>query len=76
MGAPKKLFRSQFSGNDQEKVKKYKIYNYKLNKVKEFAKNNYFKAQFDFHKNNLKTTWKLIGMLVHKNGGSRPIIKG
>ena len=33
---------------------------------KELAKENYLRRQFDLHKNNLKTTWKLIGMLINR----------
>ena len=39
------------------------------------AKKNYFRTQFDWHKNNLKTTWKLIGVLVNKKSNSQVTIK-
>ena len=60
------LFKTHFLSYNQEKVRKYKVYNNKLNKIKELAKKTYLKTQFDLHKNNLKTTWKLIGMLINK----------
>ena len=70
-----KLFKTHFLSNDQSKIKKYKVYSNKLNKVKELAKRNYLRAQFDLHKNNLKTVWKLIGMLVNKKSNSQMTIK-
>lgn len=70
-----KLFKTHFLSNDQDKIKKYKLYSNKLNKVKELTKKNYFRAQFDLHKNNLKTTWKLIGVLVNKKSNSQVTIK-
>ena len=50
------------------------VYNNKLNKIKALAKKNYFRAQFDM-KINLKTIWKLIGMLVNKKSNSQVVIK-
>ena len=35
----------------------------------------FFRAQFDRHKNNLKATWKLIGVLVNKMPNSGVTIK-
>ena len=40
-----KLFKSHFLSKDPDKIKQYKIYNNKLNKLKEQAKKNYFTAQ-------------------------------
>ena len=51
-----KLFKTHFLSGDQDKIRKCKLYSNKLNKVKELAKKNYFRAQFDLHKNNLKAT--------------------
>ena len=42
-----KLFKTHFLSNDPEKVKQYKIYNNKLNRIKEVAKRNYFTTQFN-----------------------------
>jgi len=39
------------------------VYNNKLNKIKDVAKKNYFKLQCNMNKDNLKTTWKLIGTI-------------
>ena len=60
------LFKSHFLSKDPEKIKQYKIYNNKLNKVKEKAKKNYFTAKFNLNKNNIKATWGLIGMLINR----------
>ena len=62
-----KRFMTHFLSNNQEKVRKYKVYNNKLNKIKELAKKTYLRTHFDLHKNNLKTTWKLIGMLINNS---------
>ena len=70
-----KLFKTHFLSGDQDKIRKYKLYSNKLNKVKELAKKNYLRAQFDLHKNNLKATWKLIGVLVNKMPNSGVTIK-
>lgn len=42
------------------------MYNNKLNRTKEAAKRNYFTAQFNLNSDNLKTTWKLSGMLINR----------
>ena len=63
-----KLFKSHFLSGDPEKIKQYKIYNNKLNKVKATAKKNYFDSQLALNKNNFKITWKLIiGMIIDRN---------
>ena len=61
-----KLFNSSFLSKDPDKVKTYKKFNNKLNKIKETAKKNYFKQQFEMNKSNLSATWKLIGMLINR----------
>ena len=61
-----KLFNSSFLSKDPDKLKTYKKFNNKLNKIKETAKKNYFKQQFEMNKSNLKATWKLIGMLINR----------
>lgn len=52
--------------NDPNKVKDYKKYNKKLNKIKEASKTNYFKIQFKMFSDNLKATWKLIGTIINR----------
>ena len=59
------LFRTHYLTDDIAKVKYYKSYDNKLNKILKAAKHNYFKAQFELNKL-LKTTWKLIGVLTNK----------
>ena len=61
-----KMFKSCFLSRYPEKVNPYKRYNNKLNKLKEpVAKKNYFIAQFNLYKQNIKATWGLIGMLIN-----------
>ena len=49
-----------------------KTYNNKLNRIKEAAKNIYIylSAQFSFNSENLKTAWKLIGILINRKESS------
>ena len=61
-----KLFKSHFLCKDPDKIKQYKTCNNKLNKIKEQAKKNYFMAQFNLNKHNIKATWGLIGMLINR----------
>jgi hypothetical protein len=60
-----KLFKPHFLSKNPDKIRYYKSYNNKLNKIKEAAKTNYYRAQFERNKGNLKTTWKLIGTIVN-----------
>ena len=70
-----KLFKSQFLSKDPNKIKTYKIYCNKLNRIKEAAKKKYFRAQFCVNSENLKTIWKLIGMLTNrKKSNTQPVI--
>ena len=61
-----KLFTTHFLSNDPNKVKEYKKYSNKLNKIKEAAKTNYFKTQFYMFRDNLKAMWKLIGTIINR----------
>jgi hypothetical protein len=61
-----KLFATHFLSNDPNKVKDYKKYNNKLNKIKEASKTNYFKTKFEMFSDNLKATWKLIGTIINR----------
>ena len=71
------LFKTHFLSKDFNKVKFYKTYNNKLNRVKDVAKKRYFQEQFKLNSENLKTTWKLIGMIVNnkRNCGQPRISK-
>ena len=62
-----KLFKTHYLSGDPYKVRQYKIYNNKLNKVKSIAKKNCFEQQFAINKNNIKTTWELIGMIINRD---------
>ena len=61
-----KLYHTHFLSKDPFKISKYKSYSNALNKLKTKAKNNYYNQQFLQCKNNLKTTWKLIGTLINR----------
>ena len=45
-----KLFKSHFLSSDPIKIRTYKTYNNKLNKIKEAAKTNYLRSQFNMNK--------------------------
>ena len=71
-----KLYKTHFLSNNPIKVTEYKKYANKLNWLKNICKKNYFSQHFDLCKNNLKASWKLIGMLVKRNSkGQTPISK-
>ena len=59
-----KLYKTHFLSNNPIKVTEYKKYANKLNWLKNICKKNYFSQHFNLCKNNLKASWKLIGMLV------------
>ena len=61
-----KLYISHFFSADPKKVKQYKTYSNKLNKIINIAKKKYFEAQFALNKANVKMTWKLIGTIVNR----------
>ena len=66
----RKLVKSHFLSKDPDKIKQYKIYYNKLNKLKERTKKNYFTAKFNLNKNNIKATWGLIGKLINSKKNS------
>ena len=49
---------------DPGKVKEYKAYSNKLNRIIHAAKKNYFSKQFELNKENIKCTWKLISKVI------------
>ena len=69
-----KLFKSHFLSCDSSKVKFYKAFNNKLNKIKQIAKQNYFSNQFNTNKDNIKMTWKLIGMIINRKQKANTVI--
>ena len=54
-----KMFKTHFLSHDQAKVKFFKKYNNKLNKIKEMAKRIYFSTQFYLNKENIKITCRV-----------------
>ena len=69
-------FETHFLSNDPNKVTYYKTYNNKLNLIKGVAKKEYFQVQVRLNSENLKTTWKLIGMIINrKKGCGQPPIR-
>ena len=49
---------------DPGKVKEYKAYSNKLNRIIHTAKKNYFSKQFELNKENIKCTRKLISKVI------------
>lgn len=68
------MFKTHFFSHDQAKVNFFKKYNNKLNTIKEMAKRTYFSTQFYLNKENIKITWKLIGMIINRKKKSNIII--
>ena len=65
-----------FFSNNPAKVAEYKKYANKLNWLKNTSKKSYFCQHFDLCKNNLRASWRLIGMLIKRNSkGQTPIPK-
>ena len=61
-----KLYRSHFLSKDPTKISRYKTYSNVLNKLKTKTKKEYYTQQFQLCKDNLKSTWKLIGTLISR----------
>ena len=68
------LFKTHFFSGDPLKIKYYKAYNNKLTKIKDLAKQKYFKEQFEISKDNMKTTWKMIDLLINRKRKNSPTI--
>lgn len=62
-----KMYKIHFVSNDMVKIKQYKTYANRLNRIKIYSKNIYLCKQFEKCKSNLKSTWKLIGTLMKRN---------
>jgi len=60
------MFKYHYLSGDPEQIKQYKMYNNRRNKVKSLPKKQYFDSQFVLNKNNMKVTWKLIGMIIDR----------
>jgi hypothetical protein len=50
------MYRTHFFSNNSSKIEQYKDYSNKLNKIKSVSKKNYYTAQINTCKNNLKAT--------------------
>ena len=61
-----KMYSSHFLSKDEKKMKEYKTFSNKLNKIKYIAKKNYYQNQFEKNNNNLKKTWGLIGTIINR----------
>ena len=59
-----KLVKTNLYSADPGKVKEYKAYSNKLNRIIHAAKNNYFSKQFELNKENIKCRWKLISKVI------------
>ena len=68
------MFKTHFLSHDQVKVNFFKKYSNKLSKIKELAKQTYFSTQFYLNKEDIKMTWKLIGMIINRKKKSNIII--
>ena len=59
------MFKTHFLSNDISKVDEYRIYLTRLNKLKSQSKTLYCRKHFNLSKNNMNSTRKLIGTLIH-----------
>ncbi|CAH3184673.1 unnamed protein product [Porites lobata] len=69
-----RLFKTHFFSGDPLKIIYYKAYNNKLTKIKDLAKQKYFKEQFEINKDNMKTTWKMFDLLINRKRKKSPTI--
>ena len=72
-----KLFKTHFWSTDPRKQQDYKTYSNKLSKIIKAARKSYLAKQFELNKDNIKSTWKLIGSLIdrRKNNSQTSIKK-
>ena len=61
-----KMYHTHFLSNNPRKVIEFKKYANLLAHLKEKTKKEFYRSQFEKCKNNLKTTWKLVGTLVNR----------
>ena len=69
-----RLFKTHFFSGDSAKIKLYKTFNNKLNKIKDLAKQKYFREQFEINKGNIKRSWKLVDLLINRKRKISPMI--
>ena len=72
-----KLFKTHFWSTDPRKQQEYKTYSNKLSKIIKAARKSDLAKQFELNRDNIKSTWKLIGSLIdrRKNNSQIPIKK-
>ena len=61
-----KMYRTHYCCDDNEKKEEYKRYANMLTKLIKYSKKEYYNHQFHMHKDNLKSTWKVIGTLIKR----------
>ena len=70
------MYKTHFLSSSPVKGVEFKKYANKLNWLKKISNRAYFFQHLDLSKNNLKSSWKLIGTLVKRNSkGPTPISK-
>ncbi|XP_075150930.1 uncharacterized protein LOC142225039 [Haematobia irritans] len=52
--------------NNTEKEREYKLFNNKLNKIIQCAKNEYYRNEFIKNRNNIRGTWKTLNVILGK----------
>ena len=60
------MYHTHFLSNNPSKVLEFKKYANLLARLKEKTKKELYRSQFEKCKNNLKTTWKLVGTFVNR----------
>ena len=71
-----KLFKTHFWSTDPRKQHEYKTYSNKLSKIIKAARKSYLAKQFELNRDNIKSTWKLVGSLIdRRKNNSKPSIK-
>lgn len=61
-----KMYHSHLLSKNPHKINEYKKYANILTFIKQKSKKDYYHSQFTKYKNNLKTTWKIIGNLIKR----------
>ena len=70
-----KLFQTHFWSTDPRKQQEYKTYSNKLNKIIIAARKSYLAEQFELNRDNIKSTWKLIGLLIDRRKNNSQLDK-
>ena len=70
----KKNYLRRISSVRNKKKSDVKYHNNKLNKIKELYKKKYLSTQFYINKDNIKISWKLIGLIINMKKKTNPRI--